>query len=159
MQPTASKKVILILAVMALGICGAMAANAGDLYYLGEANSTPQVQKPGFKATLGYQLSPSFALEGGYANSKSTGMNIAGLGLVPMSDQFSLFGKVGYATDAIRTNWSLGGLPSVGSPEKSNVGMGFGGIYQLDPKIGLRAEFEQLDSEVRQITFGLQARF
>jgi OOP family OmpA-OmpF porin len=158
MQTTASKTAI-HLAVLALGIWGAMVAQAGDLYYLGGAQSTPQIQKPGFKATLGYQLSPSFALEGGYANSKSTGMNIAGLGLVPMSDQFSLFGKVGYATEALRTNWSLGGLPSIGSPERSNVGMGFGGIYQLDPKIGLRAEFEQLDSEVRQITFGLQARF
>ena len=158
MQTTASKAVI-HLTFLALGICGAMVAQAGDLYYLGGTNSTHQTHTPGFKATLGYQLSPSFALEGGYANSKSTGMNIAGLGLVPMSDQLSLFGKVGYATEAIRPNWTLGGLSSTGIPEKSNVGMGFGGIYQIDPKIGLRAEFEQLDSEVRQITFGLQARF
>jgi hypothetical protein len=158
-MPTTASKNVIHLAVLALGVCGAMVAQAGDLYYLGGTQSTPQIQKAGFKPTLGYQLSPSFALEGGYANSKSTGMNIAGLGLVPMSDQFSLFGKVGYATEALRPNWSLSGLPSIGSPEKSNVGMGFGGIYQIDPKLGLRAEFEQLDSEVRQITFGLQARF
>jgi hypothetical protein len=158
MQTTASKTA-LHLAVLALGIWGSMVAQAGDLYYLGGAQSTPQIHKAGFKPTLGYQLSPSFALEGGYANSKSSGMNIAGLGLVPMSDQFSLFGKVGYATEALRPNWGLGGLSSSGSVEKTNLGMGFGGIYQLDPKIGLRAEFEQLDSEVRQITFGLQARF
>jgi len=158
MQPIASK-IILHLAVLASGVCGAVAAQAGDLYYLGGIQSTHQLHKPGFQPTLGYQLSPSFALEGGYANSRSTGVNFAGLGLIPMSEQFSLFGKVGYSTEAIRPNWSLGGFPTIGSAEKSNVGMGFGGIYQLDSKIGLRAEFEQLDTEVRQITFGLQARF
>jgi hypothetical protein len=135
------------------------ASIAGDLYYLGSPNPTVQIDKPGFKPTLGYQLSPSFAIEGGSTDSKSTGMNVAGVGLVPVSEQFSLFGKVGYTLGVTRTNWGWSGLSLNSSPEKSSMGMGLGGIYQISPKLGFRAEFEKLDSEINQITLGLQARF
>ena len=158
MQSTALKAVV-NLAVFALLVVGVNAVQAGDMYYLGAPTPAKQAHAPGFQATMGYQLSPSFALEGSYADSKTTGMKISGLGIVPVSDQLSLFGKVGYATDLISPNWSLGGFSAIGRLQKSNVGMGFGGIYQLDPQIGLRAEFEKLDTEVHQITFGLQARF
>ena len=150
------------LALVLLGTMGTGACMAGDLYYLGLPKTTlQQAEKPGFKATLGYQLNPNFALESAYGDLSSTNMNVAGLGLVPMSDQFSLFGKVGYTLTGVRPTISLGGLSLTNSPEKSSVGMGMGlgGIYQISPKIGLRAEYEKLDSEVNHITFGLQAKF
>jgi opacity protein-like surface antigen len=157
---TPALKAGLKLASLCLVAAGASASMAGDLYYLGLPNTThQQAEKPGFKATLGYQLNPNFAVESAYADATSSGLNLAGLGIIPMSDQLSLFGKVGYTVAGVRPVSSLGGLSLTASPEKSSMGMGLGGIYQISPKIGLRAEYEKLDSDVNHISFGLQAKF
>jgi OOP family OmpA-OmpF porin len=159
MQATTSK-VGLKLALVLLSATCAGISMAGDLYHLGQPKTTlQQDEKPGFKATLGYQLNPNFAVESAYADLSSTSMNVSGLGLVPMSDQFSLFGRVGYTLAGVRPAIDLGGLSLTASPEKSSMGMGLGGIYQISPKIGLRAEYEKLDSEANHISFGLQAKF
>lgn len=167
---TTALKVGLKLSLVLLGTACAGMAMAGDLYYLGQPKTTlQQEEKPGFKPTLGYQLTPRFAVESAYADmgSNHLNLNVAGLGLVPMSDQFSLFGKVGYTLVGVRPAIDLGGLTLTASPEKSgtgtgmgaSMGLGLGGIYQISPKLGLRAEYEKLDSDVKHITFGLQAKF
>jgi hypothetical protein len=145
-----------VLAVLAAACATSM---AGELYFLGlPGPASPMGLTPpqdadasrstnpllglrnnnatGFKATLGYRLSPGFALEGGYADAKSQDMQFYGLGFMPVSEQFSVFGKVG-----------------------STLGMGFGGVYQLTDKLGLRAELEKSSPDANQITFGLQAKF
>lgn len=137
-------------------------SQAGDLYFLGAPGAGLQLgsiqlvsdaemvrlgksqapvqalSAPGFKTTLGYQLSPSFALESAYTQAKFNAPTFYGLGFIPVSDQFSLFGKVG-----------------------SSLELGLGGIYQLNDRLGLRAEWERPSSDVNinQFTLGLQARF
>jgi hypothetical protein len=158
MHPTVLKTTLKQALLVTVSLC-ASASIAGDLYYLGSPSLDTKIEKPGFKTTLGYQLNPSFAIEGGYADTTSTGMKLAGLGFIPVSEQLSFFGKVGYTLNGIRPNASWTGIALNNTPEKSAMGMALGGIYQINPTLGFRAQFEKLDSEINLISFGLQAKF
>jgi len=121
----------------------------------------------GWKAQLGYQFNPNFALEGGYVNLgkfdyntsyaqgaatgdyKVDGWNIAGLGIIPLDSNFSVFGKLGMV-DA-RTSADLNGS-GLGGGANGNFGntrwrpdYGIGGMYNLTQNTGLRLEYERFD--------------
>jgi OmpA-OmpF porin, OOP family len=146
---------------------------------LGKINirSTSAGSSTSHKAILGYQLNPSFALEGGYLDtgavgyktmfidgsvgidSRVTGFNFSALGLAPVNHQLSMFGKLGYTLGSVSANGSSGGTTVSLAQEKSSLGFGFGGVYNITNTVGLRAEWERLYSEVNLLSFGLQARF
>jgi OmpA-OmpF porin, OOP family len=128
-----------------------------------------------FKGKLGYQLTPNFAVEGGHvessvnnnyarlngglgSNTKFSGMNVSALGIMPMGYQFSLFGKVGYTAGTLRGDNALG-IAAGSTQDKNSLGMGLGGIYQLTPTIGVRAEWERPYTDVNLLTLGLRASF
>jgi OmpA-OmpF porin, OOP family len=129
------------------------------------------------KAVLGYQLTPSFALEGGYLDtgavgyktmftsgrvgidSRVTGFNFSALGLAPLNYQLSMFGKLGYNLGSVAAHGSSGGTTVSLAQEKSSLGFGFGGVYNITNSVGLRAEWERLYNDVNLLSFGLQARF
>jgi hypothetical protein len=160
MQSRNVKMALMGAALLAL----AGTAAAGEFYFPRQSEPGLRISSnaPGFKARLGYQLSPSFALEGGYLETGSTspnaafsnttlsgGLNVSALGYMPLNDQLSLFGKLGFTT----------GAPVSLSQDKNTLGMGLGGIYQLTPRLGLRAEWERPSGDINLLTFGLQARF
>jgi OOP family OmpA-OmpF porin len=142
----------------------------------GIASSTGN-SSTGYKAMLGYQLYPQLAIEGGYVDmgkidynatftggavgveSKSTGMNFSVLGLAPINAQISVFGKVGYTMGAIKSTGNSAGTSVSLTQDKNSLGLGFGGIYQITPSLGLRAEWEKLYSDVNLLSIGLQTRF
>ncbi len=179
----------LALTAVAGGVFMGGAAWAGDLYVLSSPGisqqssipesdidlvrqariglHTPNAGNTEFKGKLGYQLTPNFAVEGGYidtsatsnyarlngslgGHSKFTGMNVSALGILPVGYQFSLFGKVGY-TSGVGAEGTL--------QDKPSLGMGLGGIYQLTPTIGVRAEWERPYTDVNLLTLGLRASF
>jgi OmpA-OmpF porin, OOP family len=140
-------------------------------------SSSSASSSTGYKAMLGYQLSPRFAVEGGYVDmgslgynasftggsiaidSRATGLNFSGLGLMPVNYQLSVFGKLGYTLGSVTARGSSGGTTVGLTQDKSSLGLGFGGIYNITHTIGLRAEWEKLYSDVNLLSFGLQARF
>lgn len=150
-----------------------------DLARQGKANinSNSASSSTGFKAMLGYQLAPSFALEGGYVDmgalgynatftggsisidSHVTGFNFSALGLVPVNYQLSMFGKLGYTLGSVSAKGSSGGTTVSLTQDKSSMGFGFGGVYYITNTVGLRAEWERLYSDVNLLSFGLQAKF
>lgn len=157
---------------------GTPAESDADLVRLGRTGLRPSMaSNTEFKGRLGYQLTPNFAVEGGFVDlgtqnyntsltgglrgldAKSSGMNVSALGIMPINYQLSVFGKVGYTSGSLRGTDSLGGTSVSISQDKNSLGMGLGGIYQITPSIGLRAEWERPYSDVNLLTFGLQARF
>lgn len=162
---------------MSLG-AGTPTESDADLVRLGRTGlRLPMASNTEFKGRLGYQLTPNFAVEGGYVDlgtqsyntslagglkgldTKSSGMNVSALGIMPVNYQLSVFGKVGYTSGSLRGIDNLGGTSVSISQDKNSLGMGLGGIYQITPSIGLRAEWERPYSDVNLLTFGLQARF
>jgi OOP family OmpA-OmpF porin len=118
-----------------------------------------------YKFFAGYQFNRNFAIEGGYINfgkfsiTKNTnagsvtgdikvdGWVLDAVGILPLTNQFALFGKVGAIAATTKTSATASGnLLIVGnSNEKDNsvnFTAGFGAQFDLTPNLGLRAEYE-----------------
>jgi OOP family OmpA-OmpF porin len=121
----------------------------------------------GWKAQLGYQFNPNFAMEGGYINLgkvnysatydqgtatgdyKVDGFNIAALGIIPLDNNFSLFGKVGLVDARVSADLNGSGLGGIGNGSFSETRWrpeyGVGGIYSLSKDTDLRIEYERVN--------------
>jgi len=124
-------------------------------------------QDLGYKLFGGKKFNKNFAVEGGYFNLgkfgftahttpagtfagtiKLSGFNVDAVGILPLTDKFSAFGRVGlqYA-QAKDTFTASGGVPASfnSSPSKSaaNYKVGAGVQYDFTPSLGLRGEWER----------------
>ena len=131
----------------------------------------------GYKAMLGYKLSPSWAVEGGLvelgtysysatasggglrADFKGMGLNLSGLGLMAVNSEISVFGKLGLTYSTTKGSGAGTGISLDTTDEKVRLGYGVGGVYHLTDRLGLRAEWERVSSDVNLFSIGLQARF
>lgn len=120
----------------------------------------------GYKIFAGRQLNRNFAIEGGYfdlgkfgftaqtlpagtlnGTIKLSGFNLDLVGLLPITDRFSAFGRVGVNYAKAKDTFSGTGLVSVRNPnpEKrdTNGKYGFGLQYALSDSLHMRAEVER----------------
>jgi OOP family OmpA-OmpF porin len=138
----------------------------------------------------GYQFNPYVALEGGYFNlgkfgyTASTspagslsgdirlqGLNLDVVGILPLNDKFSVFGRVGVIHAQARDNFSSTGLVNrpASSPRQNDTGYKFGaGVqYAFTDRLALRGEVERYrindaignKGDVDMATVGLVYRF
>jgi OOP family OmpA-OmpF porin len=142
-------------------------------------SSTSESSSTGYKLGLGYQFNPYVASEatyidvgtafkyratitGGWVNvdAKGSGMNFSVLGIAPINDQFSLFGKIGYTSATIKNSIvGAGGTASVPDEDKNSGSFGIGGIYRVTKTLGIRAEWDKLYSDLSLASIGLQVNF
>lgn len=123
-----------------------------------------------YKLNLGYQFNKYFAIEAGYTNLGKFNVNytgvgaaagdtenlnykidawtVAGVGILPVTDQFSVFGKLGVAATKTKANEIIN-LVSVGdvdtisdSKSRTTVLYGVGVKYDFTKNIAVRAEYE-----------------
>lgn len=145
----------------------------------------------GYKLQLGYQYNPNFAVEAGYvdlgkekysatytggsasATAKAAGWNIAAVGIVPLNDQFSLFGKLGLIDAKVETSGtvSLGAASASAnaSATKWKPNYGIGATYNFTKTVGMRAEYERFqklgdsnttgESNVDLLSLGVVVKF
>ena len=120
----------------------------------------------GYKLFGGYQFSRHFALEGGYfdlgkfgfsattipagtlnGNFRVKGLNLDVVGILPMSEKFSVFGRVGMNYARTRDSFSGTGAVVVLNPSPSdrdlNYKAGLGLQYDFTPSFGARVEAER----------------
>lgn len=111
-------------------------------------------------ATLraGYKFHPNFGVEGeatvgiqgDEADALGTPVDVElenqfgvyGIGFLPVSDNFEVFGRVGYAT--IDAEASLGGFTA--GTEDEGVGLGAGINWGITENFGIRAEYTRLEA-------------
>lgn len=123
----------------------------------------------GVKGFIGQQVHPNLGWEVqvvryGERNERRSGVNaessawsVGGslLGILPLNDQFSLFGKVGphYVKTKVKR-------PGVSSSDSSvDLGFGVGGRFRLNQQISFRLELEDIGDAGDMISFGVQFRF
>lgn len=129
----------------------------------------------GYKLFGGYQFNRNLTLEGGYtdfgrreaqreiaapmlgsmsSDFRPGGFYLGAVGIIPLPNRFSLFGKLGttYATSA--SSFSASGMalplatPADPIPRRSewNAKYGLGASYEMSNKLGLRFEYERSNS-------------
>jgi len=120
----------------------------------------------------GYQFSRNITLEGGYAdftrleaqreiaapmpgfvpnNFRASSLYLGAVGIIPLPNRFSLFGKLGTAYTTSTSSFSASGVvlpqltPADANPRRSewNAKYGLGASYEMSNKLGLRFEYER----------------
>lgn len=103
----------------------------------------------GWGLFIGHIFNPTIAVEAEYLNlgeikagtgsAKSTGFSLSGVGSFPINEQFSLFGKLGYALITGKPGGSF-----TGSDIKSRAfTYGLGGQINFSPSVGVRLGWDK----------------
>lgn len=97
----------------------------------------------------GYQFNQNFAIEAEYVDLgkfttsiveiASTGLGVSGVGVIPLANNLSLFGKIGIASVDTKASARPGWVLLVPASEsKVGVSLGLGGQYEITPNATLR---------------------
>lgn len=97
----------------------------------------------------GYQFNSNFAVEAEYVDLgkfvgstvdiAASGYGVSGVGVIPLPNNFSLFGKMGVHTINTKATAHAGWVLLVPASEsKSGVSFGLGGQYEITPNATLR---------------------
>ena len=139
----------------------------------------------------GYKFNRHFAVEGGYFNLgrygydavtspagtlsgriKLQGLNIDAVGILPITEKFSAFGRVGVNYAEAKDNFvSTGGVPASTDPSPSkrdtNYKLGLGLQYDFTKHVGMRGEWERYrindgvgnDGDINMYSLGVVVMF
>ena len=148
------------------------------IFFLGGTPGGCDEKDSGFKIFGGYRVNPNFAIEGSYFDygdataratfpggpltltGEATAFGVAAVGILPVSPQFSLFGKLGILmTDVKATAVGPAGV-GTGSDDETGLHFGIGAMFDFTRNLGLRLEWERNDEvEIDMLSIGLQVRF
>ncbi len=130
-----------------------------SLGYTGFASSENNVAV--YNLNAGYQFNKNFALEGGYIASSHqnysasggnlpgtvtdsasvTGFDLSAVGILPLTGQFSLLGKLGVADMQNSATVTVAGLPSSSSASKTDLTYGLGAKYDFTDAVSMRLDW------------------
>lgn len=135
---------------------------------------TCDLKDNGWKIFGGYQFNRHFAVEGTYADfgeiklqtgavtatGELTTFGIAAVGMLPLANWVSLFGKIGLNQSEQEVSASAPGVSAADRDDGTEVNFGFGAMFNVMPRLAIRLEWERLEkSEVDMISIGAQYRF
>lgn len=120
----------------------------------------------GFKVFGGYMFNRHFGVEGAYVDLgevsysgdffgapvtggkvEVSGVNIAALGSYPITEQFSVFGKIGLFIWDVEASDTTGGVPFSAKEDGTDISFGLGLGYNFTRNLGVRLEWERFKVE------------
>ena len=134
-------------------------------------SGTVDAKDTGWKIFGGYMFNRHFGVEAAYLNLgevsysgtfgglpvtggkvELTGFNIAALGSYPLSEQFSVFGKLGLFIWDAEASDTTGGAPFSATADGTDLSFGVGVNYNFTRNLGLRAEWEMFKTDEADAT-------
>ena len=134
-------------------------------------SGTVDAKDTGWKIFGGYMFNRHFGVEAAYVNLgevsysgtfsgfpvtggkvEVTGFNIAALGSYPISEQFSVFGKLGLFMWDAEASDTTAGIPFSSTADGTDVSFGVGVSYNFTRNFGLRAEWELFQTDEADAT-------
>jgi OOP family OmpA-OmpF porin len=105
----------------------------------------------------GYQLNTNLALElgytdlgevsatgpGGSASAEATALEFSALGMFPIAEGFSLYGKAGVYRGEVDSRASIAGLSGSASEDNTDFTLGAGVQFDMTRNIALRGEWQR----------------
>lgn len=156
------------------GICddiGTLATGIGTVSSCDEKDSA-------WKFFGGYQFNRNFALEASYfdygsvsasgqtfgvpfsISGDATAFGVAAVGILPLGNQFSLFGKLGLLSTEVDVAATGVGGAFAESDSETGLHMGVGVMFDIGRNFSIRAEWERNDeAEIDMMSLGAQFRF
>jgi OOP family OmpA-OmpF porin len=116
-----------------------------------------------WRLQLGYKVNPNFAIEGGYIDfgkakysasyaggtaqgtTKAGGLDIAALGILPITDSFSVFGKAGLVAARVKSDLATTPASTATASVSANAIsplIGLGASYKVSDTMDVRAEYD-----------------
>lgn len=163
-------KKIAVAAALVIASSSAFAAEAPAVYAGFNVSSTEfdgfDDKEGGFGGFVGYKVNQNFAIEGGYhslakanedgARIRLTQTEISAIGTLPLSNGFSIYGRLGY--NDLKVKVSGGGESiTVGIDDGVVYGVGLG--YAFSPVISGRVEVSKPNSDMTKVTAGVAFHF
>jgi OOP family OmpA-OmpF porin len=94
------------------------------------------------------------------ATGEATSFGVAAMGILPLNERFSLFGKAGVLMTELSVTIAGGGITTSDSDDTSELHIGVGALFNLSDRWQLRAEWERAqDSKLDLLSIGVQFRF
>ena len=158
-----------------------------DIDTTGLGNPSKDDTGTGFKVGGGYAFTRNFAVEGAYvdlgkatasgtfggsnasATFKSSGLLVAAVGMVPLSQQFSLLGRLGLINATVKIDATLGNASASDKSTDMKTTFGVGASYSFTPKFAVRADYDVYqklgdnattgESDVNMLSVGVVYKF
>ncbi|MFZ6862832.1 porin family protein [Undibacterium sp. Ji67W] len=162
------KKLSIAAAIAALSI-SAQAQTATPFYVGADVGSTTidslSGDKTSYGAFAGYKFNQNFAAEVGYrhlfkanvgpVSADVTQASISALGIIPVSKEFQVFGRLGYNNNKVSASYA----GYTGSANQSGGLYGVGVQYQFTANVGARLEFQKPASDTKNYSVGVTYAF
>jgi len=161
-------KKIAIAASLAILSSAAMAADQPYFYAGGDLGSTKLEdydRETSYGAFGGYQFNQHFALEAGIrrlgeadftgGSVKGNQYSLSGIGTIPLSNGFSVFGRLGY--NRVNSKERLLGASRTIREDEVLYGAGVG--YKFSETVSGRLEVQKPHSDITNISAGVSFRF
>ena len=165
-------KKIAIASAFALIASASFAQTTPGVYAGGQISSTDldgvDDRETGAGLFVGYQFNETFGLEFGYnrladvdnafgsgVNVKLNQMALSGIATLPLSNGFSVFGRLGYNRLEVKAS----GFGSSAADDDTGAVYGVGLGYAFSPTIGARVEYQKPSSDSDSINAAIVFKF
>jgi OmpA-OmpF porin, OOP family len=162
-------KKIAIAASLAILSSAAMAADQPYFYAGGDVGSTKlegaDDRETSYGGFAGYQFNENFGLEAGFrrlgdadftgGNVKADQYSLSAIGTIPLSNGFSVFGRLGY--NRIDSKVRFMGVSDSDHEDEVLYGAGVG--YKFSETVSARLEVQKPHSDITNISAGVSFRF
>ena len=179
-----------IFAAIALVVASAMAPAFGQGYlagYIGQSDydidcagtTSCDTKDTGYKVAGGYMFSPYFGGEVSYtdfgkatatigalgAQVEATSIGLFAVGVAPI-DQFTLFGKLGFASNKLKLTGAVGTVSASDDDTSTEFAWAIGAGYNFSKELGVELEYsatkgkyEGESADITLLAIGVKFRF